>query len=74
MMADPTPATTEDDARVVAALEEYVAALESGGRPNRPDFLARHAPIAPILADCLDGVEWLRSALPRLVPPPTPRG
>ncbi len=56
-----------DDPRVVAALEEYLAALEErvpGGGPklNRQAFLARHADIAGPLAECLDGLEALHRA------------
>jgi serine/threonine protein kinase/tetratricopeptide (TPR) repeat protein len=46
-----------EDPRVVAALEEYLAALEAGRRPDRRVFLARHAEIAGALAECLDGLE-----------------
>jgi serine/threonine protein kinase len=51
-----------DDPRVVEALEEYLADLESGQRPNRQAFLARHAEIAEPLAECLDGMEMLHEA------------
>jgi hypothetical protein len=57
------PAATEfEDPRVVAALEEYLAALEAGQRPHRQAFLARHADVAEALAECLDGVEVLHQA------------
>jgi serine/threonine protein kinase len=48
-----------DDPRVVEALDEYLAALESGHKPERQAFLARHAAIAPALAECLEGMEAL---------------
>jgi serine/threonine protein kinase len=51
-----------DDPRVVAALEEYLAALEGGQKLNRQGFLARHADIAGALAECLDGMEALYGA------------
>jgi hypothetical protein len=56
----PSPAL--DDPRVVVALEEYLAALEAGQKPNRQAFLARHADIAEALAECLDGMEVLHVA------------
>jgi serine/threonine protein kinase len=51
-----------DDPRVIAALDEYLAALEAGQRPNRQAFLARHAAVADALAECLDGMEALHEA------------
>jgi serine/threonine protein kinase len=51
-----------DDPRVVEALEEYLASLESGQKPNRQAFLARHAEIAAPLAECIDGMEMLHEA------------
>ena len=35
-----------DDPRVLRAVQEYQAVLETGRRPNRQEFLARHAEIA----------------------------
>jgi hypothetical protein len=51
-----------DDPRVVEALDEYLAALESGHKPERQAFLARHAAIAPALAECLEGMEALHQS------------
>src|SRR5712691_6879889 len=51
-----------DDPRVIRALEEYLAALESGHRPDRQEFLAGHAAIAQVLAGCLDGLEFMQTA------------
>jgi serine/threonine protein kinase len=48
-----------EDPRVVEALEQYLAAIEAGERPNRRAFLARHAEVAEALAECLDGMEAL---------------
>ena len=50
-----------EDPRVVEALEQYLAALEAGERPNRQAFLARHAEIAAALAEpwtMLEIVVW----------------
>jgi serine/threonine protein kinase/tetratricopeptide (TPR) repeat protein len=55
-----------DDPRVTQALEEYLAALEAGRPPDRPEFLARHADIAAALGKCLDGLEFIRAAAPQL--------
>jgi serine/threonine protein kinase/tetratricopeptide (TPR) repeat protein len=51
-----------DDPRVAAAVEEYRAALEMGQRPDRQAFLARHAAIAPLLNECLDGLDFVHAA------------
>ncbi len=56
------PAQQLDDPRVVAALDEYLAALEAGQRPNRQEFLSRHSAIAAALAECLAGMEALHQA------------
>src|SRR6516162_1648245 len=62
------------DARVVRALEEYLAALEAGAAPNRQAFLARHTDIATPLAECLDGLRFIRGAAAQVrqsaAPPP----
>jgi serine/threonine protein kinase len=51
-----------DDPRVVRALEEYIAAMESGAPPPRNEFLKRHAPVAAVLGDCLFGLEMVHHA------------
>jgi PAS domain S-box-containing protein len=53
-----------DDPRVIAALEEYVSALQAGQAPQRQEFQARHPEIAAVLAECLEGLDWLRGAAP----------
>jgi hypothetical protein len=52
-----------DDGRVIAALKQYQAALESGKPPARREFLARHADIADELLPCLAGLELLHKAV-----------
>jgi serine/threonine protein kinase len=54
--------TDLDDPRVVAALDEYLTALEGGQKPERQAFLARHAEIADALTECLEGMEALHEA------------
>ncbi len=56
------PARQLDDPRVVEALDEYLAALEAGKKPNRQEFLSRHSAIADALAECLEGMEALHQA------------
>jgi serine/threonine protein kinase/WD40 repeat protein len=64
-------ATAPDDPRVIAAVEEYLAALDAGRRPDRAQFLARYpGDVAAALAECLDGLELVRSAGLGLRPPP----
>jgi serine/threonine protein kinase/Tfp pilus assembly protein PilF len=58
-----------DDPRVIRAVEEYLAALEAGPRPDRQQFLARHPDIAQALAGCLDGLEFVHGAAPQLSHP-----
>jgi serine/threonine protein kinase/Flp pilus assembly protein TadD len=54
------------DARVTLAVEEYLALWDAGRRPDRQEFLARHPDIALALAECLDGLDFIRSAAPGL--------
>ena len=56
--------TSADDARLVAALHEYQAALDAGRPPDRDAFLARHAAVAPELGECVDGLLLVHDLLP----------
>jgi hypothetical protein len=58
-----------EDERVVAAMHEYLAALERGRKPDRADFFQRHAAIATELADCLEGLEFVHLIGPHLSHP-----
>jgi hypothetical protein len=60
------PAVALDDPRVIQAVEEYLAALEDGPRPDRQAVLARHPDIAAALARCLDGLEFVHVVAPQL--------
>jgi serine/threonine protein kinase len=51
-----------DDPRLLAALREYLAACEAGQPPERQAFLAQHADIAARLAECLEGLDFVRAA------------
>ena len=58
-----------DDPRVIEAVEAYLAALEAGQAPDRPEFLARYpSEVAEAARDCLDALELVRSAGPELGP------
>jgi hypothetical protein len=60
-----------EDPRLLAAVQEYLAALETGRRPNRQEFLKRHPDVAAELAVCLDGLAFVRSAVAGLAEAPT---
>jgi serine/threonine protein kinase len=51
---------------VLAAVEEYLAAQRAGQPPDRAAFLARHAALAPALAECLDGLDFIEEVGPGL--------
>ena len=51
-----------DDPRVLRAVEEYLAALETGQAPGRDEFLDRHAGIAARLGEYLDGLDLIHRA------------
>jgi eukaryotic-like serine/threonine-protein kinase len=53
------PSHLADDPRVTQALEEYLAALESGQAPDRKQFEDRYADVADALGDYLDGLEFM---------------
>jgi serine/threonine protein kinase/flagellin-specific chaperone FliS len=58
----PQSRASADDPRVVPAVKEYLAALETGKPMSRHEFLARHAEIADELAMCLDALDVLHAA------------
>jgi serine/threonine protein kinase/WD40 repeat protein len=64
-----SPGSTPDDPRVLKAVEEYLAAQQAGRPIDRDAFLARHADLAPALAQCLDGLEMIQAAAPLLRDP-----
>jgi tetratricopeptide (TPR) repeat protein len=61
--------STLDDPRVVQAIEEYLAEMEAGERPDRRAFLDRHADIAAALGACLDSLEFVHQAAAQLLGP-----
>jgi serine/threonine protein kinase/Flp pilus assembly protein TadD len=70
--AGKAPAVKLDDSEVIAAVQEYLTALEAGRQPERAAFVARYPTIGPALDDVLDGLEFLHAAAPRMTPPPEP--
>jgi serine/threonine protein kinase len=56
------PSSDLEDPRVIEALDEYVAALEAGRKPDRERFLAKHPEVAAAVAECLEGMEMLHVA------------
>ena len=70
---DESSAVNSDDPRLVAAVREYMAALEKGAAPNRKLFLLEHSDIAADLAICLDGLEMVHSAATKVRRQPSPR-
>ena len=57
-------ASSQDDPRVAAALEEYLERLNAGERPPRDVWLARYPEIAEVLGECLDGLMFVYQASP----------
>ena len=60
---DPWDAPQLDDPRVAVALEEYLGERQAGRLPARDEFLGRHGEIAVVLAECMEGLEFLHSAV-----------
>jgi eukaryotic-like serine/threonine-protein kinase len=52
----------DDDPRLIAAVQEYMAAVEAGKRPNRQEFISRHSEIAGDLSACLQGLAFINQA------------
>jgi hypothetical protein len=64
----------EDDPRLLAAVQEYLAAVEAGRPVTRRDFLARYPEIADELSQCLDGLAFVQAAAGEIPgAPPKPR-
>lgn len=55
------PSPSAEDPRLLSAVEEYLAAIESGRRPNRQEFLARYPEIANELSACLQGLAFVNA-------------
>ena len=58
----PAPSAEPDEEdRLVAAVEEYMAALDAGGQPSRQELLARYPDLSGPLAACLDALAFVES-------------
>jgi serine/threonine protein kinase len=55
-----------DDPRVTQALEEYLAGLEAGRKPDRQEFQARYPDLAEALGECLAGLDFVQATSPHL--------
>ena len=55
------PSPAEEDPRLIRAVEEYLAEAQSGRRPNRKEFLARHPEIAEELSACIQGLAFVNA-------------
>jgi len=63
-----------DDPRLMQAVQEYLAELEAGRRPNRREFLKRFPELQAPLAQCLDGLDFVhKAAAPGIRPETTTR-
>jgi serine/threonine protein kinase len=60
------PSVADDDRQLTQALKEYLAALESGQRPDRQEFLGRYAGVVAELGERLDGLEFIQQVAPQL--------
>ena len=60
--ADPS-LLNDAEGRVVAAAIDYQQQWETGNRPSREDYLAKHAEIGDQLAPCLDAIDFFFSVL-----------
>jgi len=65
----PDSAAGLDDPRVVRAVQEYLAAMEGGRKPDRAAFVERYPEIAGPLAECLAGLDFVQAAVPHLSQP-----
>ena len=52
----------DEDPRLLAAVQEYMRAVEAGERPNRKELIARNPDIATELSACLQGLMFLDGA------------
>src|SRR5262245_45180499 len=64
-----TPDPPSEDPRVAAVLQEYQAQLDGGRRPDRAALLARHPELAAVLAEAMDGLDFLHCAVARAAEP-----
>ena len=63
------PYSAPEESRVIRAVQDYLALMESGRKPDRKEFLGRYPEIAGALAECLAGLEFVHAAAPDLSHP-----
>lgn len=66
------PDEADEDPRVMQVARDYLAELESGRRPNRAAYLARHPELSAEVTECLEGIELAHVAALALRPAPAP--
>ena len=60
--AEDPASSLPDDPRLIKAVEQYLAELESGKAPSRSQFLDRYPDLRAPLAACLEGLELVHKA------------
>jgi hypothetical protein len=60
----PKLAVDSGDPQVVAGLEDYLRAVESGAPVTREALLAKYPEVADVLGKCLDGLDLVRLITP----------
>jgi eukaryotic-like serine/threonine-protein kinase len=70
----PSDPTDGEDPRLLAAVQEYMAASEAGKKPNRQEFLSRFPDIRDDLSACLQGLAFVNSAADQINGPQMPAG
>ncbi len=63
---NPILTQAEDDPRLRATVQDYLAALEAGQRPDRQAFVAQHPDLADVLLPYLEALDAVHGASPRL--------
>jgi serine/threonine protein kinase len=62
MLPHSHPAEVPDDPRLAEAVQEYLAQLQAGQKPDREELLRRYPDLAVPLAQCLDGLDLAHHA------------
>src|SRR5262245_25100759 len=66
MNSMPDESTSVDDPRLLGAVQEYLAELEAGRRPDRRAFAARYPELGEAMAPYLDALDAVHAASPLL--------
>jgi eukaryotic-like serine/threonine-protein kinase len=59
-----------DDPRLLGAVQEYMAAVEAGRRPDIAELISRHRDIGEELLACIQGLAFVQSAAAQINPAP----